>query len=106
MRGKLLGAIVIVLTIWTSAQARVGETEDQIALRYSTAGFRPLESRDPLGNEQRGYKFREFIVVVSFENGACVCETFFKQQAAEGGKEIKPNEIEAILGANAAPGVT
>ena len=97
--------IALLLAIETSAQARIGETEHQIALRYSRVGIPSLEGRDPLGNTQHAYKFRQFIVMVSFENGFSVCETFFKR--ADGGNEkwFRPNEIESVLKANAASGV-
>ena len=103
MKANLI--IALLLAIENSAQARIGETEHHITLRYSRVGTPSLEGRDPLGNTQHAYKFRQFIVMVSFENGFSVCETFFKR--ADGGNEkwFRPNEIESILKANAAPGV-
>jgi hypothetical protein len=97
--------IALLLAIETSAQARIGETEHQIALRYSRVGIPSLEGRDPLGNTQHAYKFRQFIVMVSFENGFSVCENFVRRADGTHENRLRPNEIESILKANAASGV-
>jgi hypothetical protein len=101
---KTILVIAMLLAIENRAQARIGEAEHHIVLRYSSVAIPSLEGRDPLGNKHHAYKFRQFIVMVSFENGFSVCETFFKR--TDGANEkFRPNEIESILKANAAPGV-
>jgi hypothetical protein len=98
--------IALLLAIESSAQARIGEAEHHIRLRYSSVSIPSLEGRDPLGNKQHAYKFRQFIVMVSFENGFSVCENFFRRADGANEKWLRPNEIESILKANAAAGVT
>ena len=95
----------ILLAIENSAQARIGEAEHHIVLRYSRVAIPSLEGPDPLGNKHHAYKFRQFIVMVSFENGFSVCETFFKRAVGTNEKRFRPNEIESILKANAPSGV-
>ena len=97
--------IALLLAIENSALARIGETEHQITLRYSRVGTPSLEGRDPLGNTQHAYKFRQFIVMVSFENGFSVCENFVRRADGTHENRVQPNEIESILKANTAPGV-
>jgi hypothetical protein len=75
VKSKLLGVIAITLAFGVIVQARIGETEAQIALRYGEAGVRLVIDQDDLGNVQRGYNFHDLTVVVAFQNGSTVCES-------------------------------
>lgn len=97
---------MIALAIVGHALARVGETEEQIAARYGPPPPQPADQRDELGNPRRVYKLHDFIVVISFEDGRSVSESFLKQEGAATGKDFQQPEIDAILGANLRSGVT
>lgn len=105
MKKALLGIVSLALALGT-AQARIGETEEATTQRYNEAGAQPFASKDELGDDQLGYRFRDFTIVVSFENGTSVCESFFKRSDAASATQITAEEIVTILAANCSEGAT
>ena len=107
MKTKLAGMIAIALAIGGNAQARPGETEAQVASRYGVAaGSQPVTGHDALGNEQRTYRLHNYITVVTFENGESICEAIQKRAEKTNEKLFRRNEIDALLAAYTAAGVT
>jgi hypothetical protein len=98
-----LWLLVAALFLANSVEARVGDSRSEIETRY---GDSFAKSRDDLGNEQRSYPFRDFIVVVSFEKGKSVCETFLKSGKVGSGFQVQMSEIRAIMDANERKNVT
>jgi len=106
MKTKLIGIIAIALAISSNAQARPGETEAQVASRYGVAaGSQPVTGHDVLGNEQRSYHFRNYIVIVTFENGESICEDIRKQAEKTSEKLLQRNDVDSLLADYTAAGV-
>lgn len=79
--------------------ALVGDSVQRIESRY---GASRNSNRDEFGNEQRGYVYSGYAVVVAFEHGVSVCESFFRAQSA---KDFTPEELADILVAYVPSGV-
>jgi hypothetical protein len=97
----------------SSASARVGETEQQIEMRYGKPIF-PLSGswstlEDELGGELRTYLFHEFTIVVTFVDGKSEVELFKKcKQDIPCDKEwatMSEAEVAAILAGYESVGV-
>jgi hypothetical protein len=82
--------ISAVLFVATSAFARIGETEAQIEKRYgkSTSGSGPT----------KGYFYKGFFIIVTFDNGVSGIETYEKRSGAQ----MTAAEIRQLLRANGA----
>jgi hypothetical protein len=76
-----------------AARALVGDTPKQIEARY---GRSHAANRDEFGNENRGYAPApgKYMVVVTFERGRSVCESFFRP---EGLRDFTPEELADIM---------
>ena len=99
--------MAIALAIASPAKAIPGETEAQIARRFGVAaGSQPITGHDPLGNEQRTYHFRNYTVVVTFENGESICEEFQKQTEKVSEKLLRRQEVDELLALYTSPSVT
>ncbi len=117
MRTALSGIVTLALTL-SAAQARVGETEKQVAQRYgapSGGGYGRTVATDPMGNAPLVYNFHDFTITVIYLEGVSVAENFMKfegQQISDLRLPITAEELDAILasyselGVKWKPGVT
>jgi len=85
---KITCCITVLVLFSATAFARIGETEAQIENRYgrSTSSFRST----------RGYFYKDFFVIVTFDNAVSGIETYEKRN----GTPISAMEIKRLLEAN------
>jgi hypothetical protein len=81
--------------------ARVGEFWEDVEKRYGHQTFTGL--KDPFGNHQFVYEFKDFQIVVTYIDKISVCEEFTKKVK---GDDISKEEVETVLAANAPAGAT
>jgi len=86
---RSLSLIVLALTLAGSAHARLGETKEQIQVRYG----KPVKET----SSDAQYEKQAWRIAVRYLDGKAVSETFTKAEAAE----ISHNEVEIILLKNA-----
>lgn len=98
---KIVIALVLMLVIGRSALARVGEFWEDVEKRYGHQSFTGL--KDPFGNRQFVYEFKDFLIVVTYIDKISVCEEFTKKEKTD---RISKEEIDTILAANAPAGAT
>jgi hypothetical protein len=72
----------------TTAFGRIGETEAQIEKRYG----KPT----PSSGATKTYSYKDFFIIVTFDNGVSAIETFQKR----GSSPMPVKEIAAVLKAN------
>jgi hypothetical protein len=85
-----IAATILVLGLCVPAWARIGETEEQINVRYGQSiGDIPTESFGPV----RGFALPGFVVGVKFVNGTSAMEVISKNDQSD----IGPQEMEALL---------
>ena len=96
MKRRDISTLAILLSFTNHVKAEVGEAKDRVEFRYRGPGA--IESHDDIGNKQRVYHVGDFLVIVSFEKGRSVCETFLKREGAQSGITMSPTEVEAVLG--------
>jgi hypothetical protein len=98
MRTKLFPAAAMLCALYaSSAFARIGETEAQIAKRYG----QPKESlKQSAGFTSRAYIFQTFDVIVSFEGGVSCGESYMHSNRMP----LLEPEIATLLQANAGNG--
>jgi hypothetical protein len=89
----------VLLASASTGLALVGDTVQRIESRY---GASRNSNRDEFGNEQRGYVYSGYAVVVAFEHGVSVCESFFRAQSA---RDFTPEELADVLVAYVPSGV-
>ena len=115
---RVWAAIVYLALALSAAQARVGETEEQVARRYgapSDSGYGRTVAADPRGNAPLVDNFHDFTIAVIDREGVSVAENFMKfegQQISDLRLPITAEEMDAILasyselGVKWKPGVT
>ena len=79
----------------SSASARIGETEAQIAQRYG----QPVPAANPQP-DRKVYKFKDFTISVVFRDGRSVQEQLWKGEEMS----MEPSIVKGLLGANAPAG--
>ena len=95
---KALLALVLVVTVSTTAQARLGETPDQLVARYGT----PLSEKDQKAEGDKIsladviFQKGGFQIEVTVTDGISVCETFKKLN----GEPVTLAEVRILLTAN------
>lgn len=115
---KVWAGIVCLALALSAAQARVGETEEQVARRYgapSDSGYGTTVAPDSMGNVPLVYNFHDFTITVIYLEGVSVAENFMKfegKQISDHRLPITAEEVDAILasyselGVKWKPGVT
>jgi len=90
-----------------TVKAVPGETESQIAHRYGvTPGSQPVSGHDLLGNEQRTYHFKQYKVIVTFEEGTSICEDFSHSSNDLKDKLFRSGEVDELLATYKSSGIT
>jgi len=89
-------ALLTVLLICSSANARIGENESQIEARYGKPFKTFTAAESPRPAVKKMYKSAGIVILVSFLNGVSESESYAKPDA-----KINRTEVETILQANA-----
>jgi hypothetical protein len=91
---KTICTLIAMALLGATAQARIGETEKQVEVRYG----KPLESLRKEAVNARRYSFRGFTILVSFEGGVSASEIYQKNPPGP----MTATEIMGLLDANGA----
>lgn len=96
---------VLVMAVSSTSQARLGETERQSIVRYGSAQQpkkHAVAQKEILpGRLQTTHHYQGWVITLVYVGGNVVIQEYAKQLPHASGAQVQPDELKAILGAEA-----